>query len=74
MCQYCDSWFKKDTLYQKNPYGNLLIGNGLDRPVLMVDNIRSSCPQYADCASKDTLLTIVYKINYCPECGRKLKE
>lgn len=65
MCRYCDSWLEKDTLYQKNVYANLLIGNALGAPALKVNN---------NFASKDMFFSIAYKINYCPECGRRLKE
>lgn len=68
MCQFCEC--DSQTLYQKNTYGNLYFDHFGSCTVLMLKP--TICPPYADCSARDINRALVFNINYCPECGRKL--
>ena len=72
MCEFCENWKEKETLYQENVYCNLFISNFEHNPVLVVADLRKSCPLWGMCSSKDMKISSVFSINYCPNCGEKL--
>lgn len=36
--------------------------------------VTNFCPPYSDCVMRNKFSKSVFIINYCPECGRDLKE
>ncbi len=66
-CQFCNG-IDKFT----NTYSEIWMGNLGKKKVLKISF--NKCPPHTDCASKglDIITNII--INYCPNCGAKLKE
>lgn len=71
MCEYCDNLkdtrYEEPNKYQESRYCNISIGLALKRPALLVSDIRTWRDKLPDGA-------VAFRINYCPECGRKLTE
>jgi hypothetical protein len=74
MCEFCKNWKTQETVYQKGPYCDLMIGSSLFCPALFVDNIHKGCPQFVECSAKSKSMMVAFQINYCPECGKKLTD
>lgn len=69
MCQYCDGKFAE---YQRTYCMTLSMGTFGKNRTLEVSACR--CPPFVDCAFKNIPASSAFIINYCPNCGRKLKE
>lgn len=68
-CEFC---LKFRTLYQYTSDTKLYIGTDpFGNRTLEVES--NKCPPYAECSMKDVDITSSFIINFCPECGRKLK-
>lgn len=68
MCQYCDGKFAE---YQRTCCMTLSMGTFGKNRTLEVTAYR--CPPFVDCSMKHPFKS-AFIINYCPHCGRKLKE
>lgn len=68
-CEYCNG---ERTLYQTTNHTKLLI-NTFDGAAALVTEC-NACPPYADCCMKDISANSVFRIKFCPECGRPLTE
>lgn len=72
MCEFCNGWKEHDNLYSESVYCDLRIGNALNKPSIIVADIRKGCPKGADCSAKANAPKVAFQINYCPNCGEKL--
>lgn len=68
-CEYCNG---ERTLYQTTNHTKLLI-NTFDGAAALVTEC-NACPPYANCCMKDISANSVFRIKFCPECGRPLTE
>lgn len=72
MCEFCET--KDRTLYQTGRYCDLYFQR-FGNKTLLESHIKGFCPKYQeDCSSKDLKPSMVFEIDYCPNCGRELKE
>ena len=78
-CKYCKaitdpSQKEHRVLYKENMYADIYLGKALNnKPVLFV--VRTDTPKYTDTdsVSKNEPITSFFFINYCPNCGAKLR-
>lgn len=68
-CKYCSG---EKTLYQKTHHTKLYMNTFGCASTLVTECSR--CPPYAKCCMKDIPANSVFKINFCPECGRPLTD
>lgn len=74
-CEYCESRRTVEgKLYGESTYCDLLISQFGNKPVLMVKNVKKGCPKYVMCGAKEIMSSVMFFINYCPNCGEKLVE
>lgn len=66
----CDMCRGKTTLYQHTNSTKLFM-NTFGKAAALVTECMA-CPPYADCCMKGISSNSVFKINFCPECGRPL--
>ena len=70
MCEYCD---KQRAKYQESRFGDLYLSTFGKKRTLEME-IKMLCPEYADCSNKGLKRTAVFEINYCPNCGARMKD
>lgn len=69
MCQYCEAEHGK--LWMETRYTRINFGAfGSMRTLEVTIN---QCPKYALCSSKNMNLKNIFTINFCPACGRDLR-
>lgn len=68
-CEYCNG---KTTLYQRTNSTKLFMNTFGNAATLVTECV--ACPPYADCCMKDISANSVFRIKFCPECGRPLTE
>lgn len=69
MCEFCEG---KETEYQHTYHTKIYIGTFGKRRTLEVEAVR--CPPFARCSSKNIPVRSAFYINFCPECGRDLRD
>lgn len=67
-CEYCKN---EAALYQSNRFCELYLDKGSPLGNLRV-HTKNNCPPYAECSSRGSFRISAFRINYCPNCGRKL--
>ena len=67
MCEYCKDWKTKGTIYQENVYIKLMIDHFGNNPMLIVEH-------NFDDGYITSQIRHGFKINYCPNCGEKLRQ
>ena len=67
MCEYCKDWKTNRTLYQENVYVKLIIDHFGNNPMLIVEG-------KVDDGGFMSRINQGFKINYCPNCGEKLRQ
>jgi hypothetical protein len=67
-CEYCNG---EKTLYQHTTTTKLYMNTFGKARTLVTECI--PCPPYAECCLKGNSCNSAFLINFCPECGRKLK-
>ena len=68
-CEYCNG---KKTLFQHTNSTKLFVDTFGSATTLVTECV--CCPPYAKCGMKDIPANSVFKINFCPHCGRPLTE
>jgi hypothetical protein len=69
MCEYCNG---KEVEYQCTNTTKLFISTFGNATVLITES--NHCPPYSDCCMKNIPDRSAFIIDYCPNCGRKLKK
>lgn len=66
-CEYCSG---DNAEYQSTSYVKLSINTVLGEKVLVVES--NPCPPYTNCSMKGVVARSAFRINYCPNCGKKV--
>lgn len=69
-CPLCENDEKK--LYAMSAYGEFYFDTFGEKKVLLAHI--NKCPQFAKCSAKEMDVYVALQLNYCPECGRRLKD
>lgn len=72
MCEYCDENATDLIVYQETRDIQLFINAGGNASALYIE--ADGCPDIARCGLHHVPLRGAFIINFCPNCGRKLRE
>ena len=74
MCEYCESGMNVPYKISRYLDINISTVDPFVNAALVVTNIRKACPPFARCCDKDMNISVVFGINFCPNCGRDLRK